>query len=85
MTPKQCDNKMKLLENQVKVLRQSFDTVQIFCTKHEEGDDPQTYEYQSGEGNFMARYGQVRAWILHEDARNSGFHNEDKTNEKDSR
>lgn len=77
MNDDQRDKKMQLLKNQVAVLMQSFDTVQIFCTKHEGGDDPKTFEYQTGDGNFMARYGQVRAWILSEDARNAGFHNED--------
>ena len=76
MTDEQRDKKMELLKNQCRVLLQSFDTVQIFCTKHEAGDDPQTFEYNTGDGNFMARYGQIRAWLLHEDARNGGFHNE---------
>ncbi len=76
MTDDQRDKKMQLLKNQVEVLMRSFDTVQVFCTKHESGDDPQTFEYQTGNGNFMARYGQVRAWLLAEDARNAGFHNE---------
>lgn len=76
MLDDQKEKKLELIKNQVRVLMQSFDTVQIFCTKHEAGNDPETLEYQSGDGNFMARYGQVRAWLLYEDARNGGFHNE---------
>lgn len=76
MTDEQRDKKMELIRNQVRVLMESFDTVQILCTKHEAGDDPTTFEYQTGAGNFMARYGQIRAWLLHEDTRNAGFHND---------
>ena len=76
MDDNQRDKKMELIKNQVRVLMNSFDTVQIFCTKHEGGEDSQTFEYNSGDGNFMARYGQVRAWMIHEDGRNAGLHND---------
>ena len=71
MTDEQRDKKMALLENQAKLLMQSFDSVQIFCTKYE-GEDTANYVY--GGGNFMARYGHVRAWILNQDAENAGRH-----------
>jgi len=78
MTEDQRDKKLELIRNQVRVLMQSFDTVQIFCSKYETEHGNHTYEYQSGDGNFLARYGQVRGWVIHEDARNSGCHNDDK-------
>lgn len=64
------EKKMALLENQAKILMASFDSVQIFCTKYE-GEDTANYVY--GGGNFMARYGHVRAWLLHQDSAEAGL------------
>ena len=72
MTDEQREKKMALLENQAKLLMQSFDSVQIFCTKYE-GED--TANYVFGGGNFWARYGHVRGWILRQDAMNASESN----------
>lgn len=58
--------KADLLENQVSVLLSSFDTVQIFCTKHVNG---RTTHFARGGGNWYARYGQVKDWVTTEEAR----------------
>lgn len=68
MKDNQRDKKMALLENQVKILMGSFDSVQIFATKYE-SDDPekQTSHYIVGDGNWYSRYGLVRDWVMVQD------------------
>jgi hypothetical protein len=62
MTPedKRADKKYALLENQARLMMQSFDTVQVFATKYE-GEN--TRHYVFGSGNWYARYGQIRQWV----------------------
>lgn len=57
---RQADKKYALLENQARLLMQSFETIQIFATKHEGNN---TRHYIFGSGNWCARYGQIRQWI----------------------
>lgn len=58
---------LKLLDDKVSVLREHFDTVQVFATRH--GTDGTNY-YSSGSGNFCARYGQVSLWVKREEKNN---------------
>jgi hypothetical protein len=60
MDDTQRDKKMALIENQCKILMSSFDSVIIFATKYENGD---TAHFVEGDGNWFARYGQVREWV----------------------
>lgn len=60
----QRDKKMSLIQNQAAILASSFDSVMIFCTKHEEGGDTAHYSY--GVGNWFARYGQITDWLNQE-------------------
>lgn len=52
-------------------LGEHFDTVQIFATKHDGGDDGATHSFHKGIGNWWARFGQVVEWVTKskEDAR----------------
>jgi hypothetical protein len=52
-------------------LGEHFDTVQIFTTKHDGGDDATTHSFKKGIGNWYARFGQVMEWVTqsNEDAR----------------
>jgi hypothetical protein len=46
-----------------------FDSVQIFASRH--GDDEKervTFGNRWGEGNFFARFGQVKMWIKENEA-----------------
>ena len=52
---------VKRVEECLRHLGEHFDTVQIFTTRHEEGD---TKSVQKGVGNWYARYGQVRQWVV---------------------
>lgn len=56
--------RLELLANQCRVLMASFDTVQIFATKAEGG---KTEHFHSGDGNYFARYGQIKLWTLLEE------------------
>lgn len=53
---------LEIMEEKVKELSKYFDSVQIFCTKHESekvGTTHLTHSY----GNFFARYGQIKLWL----------------------
>ena len=48
-------------------LAEHFDTVQIFCTRHEAGKEDGTVAVNQGAGNWFARVGQVKEWIVKKD------------------
>ncbi len=45
-------------------LSEHFDTVQIFATKYEPGDDGFALSITEARGSWFARYGQVREWVV---------------------
>ena len=51
-----------MVENQVSVLSEMFDTVQIFCSRYD-SQSGETTVCCSGTGNFYARLGQIEEWI----------------------
>jgi hypothetical protein len=51
------------------VLAEHFDTVQVFATRHEAGQEDGTISVQKGLGNWFARYGQVQEWLVTNDER----------------
>lgn len=55
-----------VLDRAVTVLREHFDTVQIFVSKQSE-DDSQTWDGSTGAGNFLARKCQVMEWITRQE------------------
>ncbi len=50
-----------ILNKHVMLLREHFDTVQIFCTRVENGG--YTVQATDGRGNWFARLGQIWSWI----------------------
>lgn len=58
---------MELVERHVQALGEHFDTVQIFCTRHEPYEKEGTVSVNLGEGNWHARYGQVAQWMIRQD------------------
>jgi len=66
MDDSQKDKKLDLIKNQAKLLLASFDTVQIFATKHDKQDGSVSYHW--GDGNWFARYGQVKNWTCKQEA-----------------
>lgn len=67
----QKDADLKLLDEHVDKLMEHFDSVQIFATRQHSavtGDsDKNTMSCESGGGNFYARMGQVREWLIRQD------------------
>lgn len=63
MTP---DERQRVLQDHVAMLREHFDNVQIFCSSV---DDEDTTKYHAaGSGNYFARLGQVRDYVTKRDA-----------------
>jgi hypothetical protein len=56
---------MELVDLHAAQLAEHFDSVRIFCTKHNsdgEGDSA-TQGYSKGRGNYYAQEGQIREWL----------------------
>lgn len=62
-------NDMELIQKHVDALSEHFDTVQVFVTSKQEGLEGNTINANIGSGNWFARYGQVRTWLLKADER----------------
>ncbi len=66
MTDEQLEKENEVLlgimNEKVKELSKYFDSVQIFCTKHE-SDKIGTSHLTEYSGNFFARYGQIKLWL----------------------
>lgn len=58
------DEDLKIIQRHVDALREHFDTVQIFTTRH---TGAETFQMVSGDGNWLARRGQIRDWTLRQD------------------
>ncbi len=50
-------------------LMEHFDSVAIFVTRHEPAEKDGTVNASWGAGNWFTRYGQIRTWVLKEEAR----------------
>jgi hypothetical protein len=61
------DIDLERLKAAAESLGEHFDTVQIFATRHEAGEKNGTVHLKWGTGNWFARYGQVREWVLVEE------------------
>jgi len=61
MSQEQDDTKR--LCDAVNALSDFFDTVQIFTTRHE-SNDIGTIAFQRGSGNWYARFGQIKEWVI---------------------
>lgn len=48
-------------------LSEHFDSVQIFCTRHDTGGEGGTINVKFGVGNYYARLGHIREWLIKED------------------
>lgn len=58
---------MQRLQKHVDDLGEHFDTVQIFVTRYP-SESGGTVHARLGSGNYYARIGQVKEWIITEDA-----------------
>lgn len=56
---------LALAQQHLDALGEHFDTVQIFCSRHEAGEsEGGTINVTVGSGNTFARYGQISLWIV---------------------
>lgn len=60
---------MQIIEVHVNQLMEHFDTVQIFVTRHEPATLNGTVRADLGGGNWYARYGQAKEWLVIQDER----------------
>ncbi len=58
------DEDRERLTKAVSQLGEYFDTVQIFCTRHDHGG---TIDCTDGSGNWHARRGQISQWMIQQD------------------
>ena len=65
-TQEMLDADLKKLHDRCDQLMTHFDTVQIFATRYEK-DTCHTSYWVVGEGNWAARLGHVRIWLLREE------------------
>ncbi len=56
-----------LLQKHVDQLMEQFDSVVLFTTRHEQAQSEGTVNLWCGAGNWFARYGQVREWLVRQE------------------
>lgn len=59
---KENDMLQSFMEEKVKELSKYFDSVQLFCTKHE-NNKIGTTRFTEAAGNYFTRYGQINLWV----------------------
>lgn len=67
LTPEDRERNVAILRKACEQLGETFDTVQIFVTRHEAGEHDGTINIHYGSGNWFARYGQVKNWMIRAD------------------
>lgn len=61
----EADELDRIVTQSIGRLMEHFDSVQVFVTKHcPAGKDTHTASFVKGDGNWYARYGQVKEWAL---------------------
>lgn len=58
----------KIVDAHARQLSEHFDCVHIFCMFHEGDDKGGTFRTSKGFGNYFSRYGQIKHWIIGEEA-----------------
>jgi len=61
------DGRLKIIENHCKELMKFFDSVQIFCTKADKDNGGSLANYEYGDGNYLARFGQIKMYVIREE------------------
>ncbi len=59
---------VKMIDKHVNELAEHFDGVHIFVNRNE-GHADQSRGINRGAGNWFARYGQIREWVVYEEQR----------------
>lgn len=63
------DRELAMIQQHVDALGEHFDTVQIFVSRHDMAVEEGTISANRGSGNWFARFGQVREWLVKQDER----------------
>lgn len=63
----QADQDTKWIETMAEQIGERFDAVQIIATRHEPATACGTISFEAGTGNFHARLGVVRDWLVRQD------------------
>lgn len=58
---------VRMVREHVTQLGEHFDSVHVFVTRHEPGQENGTVTINLGSGNWFSRYGQIRNWINKEE------------------
>lgn len=58
------EEQLKMIEQHVESLGEFFDSVQIFCSQRDPDGKQETQTFATGCGNWFARYGQIREWVI---------------------
>lgn len=58
----EADEDIQRVDAALDVLRDHFDSVQIYCTRYDGAEG--TTEIAKGTGNWFARLGQIREWLI---------------------
>ena len=63
----QSDKDMAVIQHHAEILRAHFDSVQIFVTRQND-KEKKTVCADTGSGDWYARYGFIKTWVVHQDA-----------------
>lgn len=66
MDEEQKKEDLARIDKALQTLSEFFDTVQIHATRYDSASG-QTCRIDKGTGNWFARYGQIKAWVVRED------------------
>jgi hypothetical protein len=58
---------LERLQSAARALGEHFDSVQIVCTRHDPIQQGGTVITHAGVGNWYARFGSIRSWLVHND------------------
>jgi hypothetical protein len=64
MNDEEPDIDMGPVDRAIAALMEHYDTVQIFVTKETPGSEGFTQGIQKGGGNYYARFGHAKNWVL---------------------
>lgn len=63
------DEELNRVKRAVESLGEHFDSVHIFTTRHDEGQEGGTVNISWSSGNFFTRYGQINDWLITQNER----------------
>lgn len=69
MAGEEKDVDLERVQAAINLLSEHFDTVQVFCTRHEPGELDGTVNVNLGAGNYYTRSGQIREWLVKQNKR----------------